>query len=48
MFGPFLGLTLCVCVGSFFGESLRVAMGRARGWAFVVSLYLEREHGRQR
>lgn len=46
MLGPLLGLTLCDGGGSFFrvyfGKSLSVAMGRARGWMFVVSLYLGR------
>lgn len=45
MLGPLLGLTLCLG-GSFFKvnfeKSLSVAMGKARGWMFVVSLYLGR------
>lgn len=51
MLGSLLGLTLCVG-GSFLwgylGKSLRVTMGRARGWVFVVSLYLGREYRMQR
>lgn len=51
MLGFLPGLTLCVWASSFgryWGKSLRVAAGRARGWVFVVSLYLGREHRMQR
>lgn len=55
-----LGLTLayagpnfvCVLGGSFlfgyWGKSLRVSVGRAKGWVFVASLYCGRGHRMQR
>lgn len=51
-----LDLTLCVYVlgvgeillFGYWGKSLRVSVGRARGWVFVISLYLGRGHRMQR
>lgn len=51
MLGFLLGLTVCVWVsfwGRYWGKLVRVAMGRARGWVFLVFLCLGREHRMQR
>lgn len=51
MLGFLLGLTVCVWAsfwGRYWGKSVRVAMGRARGWVFLVFLRLGREHRMQR